>query len=544
MSERIKITVIEEADRDAAESVLFHDTEKTLLHTLREGGIMPPSLCGSIGKCGRCQVRFWEQAPLPSQTDRAMIAPDKLREGYRLACMARPKKACRVEIAFEKEKGIDVVVKSSVKGERLDRGGVENGGREWQNAGNNGRGNVCEKCYDGKAAAGVGTAVAVDIGTTTIAMQLIETESGQVLDTHTCLNPQRSYGADVISRIQAGAEGEGERLKRMVREALAHGIGQMVKRSAKPKLMIISANTVMEHLFMGYPVESLGKSPFLPVNIKTVTMDYLGIPTVLLPGISAFVGGDIVSGLYACGLCPSAEKESGIWLFLDLGTNAEMVIGKGNRLICTAAAAGPAFEGKGKRGGRGSERIEATASVLEKGIVDKAGLLKEPYFENGIEAELENKKEKIWICQEDIRDIQMAKAAVRAGIYFLMERMGIRDVDEIGRVYVAGGFGFYLKRKAAVEIGLLPAKLEEKIEVVGNTSLAGAKSLLADIGSMDTGYILSRGEAVGMTDLTGREKIPGMEAVFELEKAVRNAEVFQLAKEPFFQEKYIEYMNF
>ena len=389
MSERIKITVIEEADRDAAESVLFHDTEKTLLHTLREGGIMPPSLCGSIGKCGRCQVRFWEQAPLPSQTDRAMIAPDKLREGYRLACMARPKKACRVEIAFEKEKGIDVVVKSSVKGERLDRGGVENGGQEWQNAGNNGRGNVCEKCYDGKAAAGVGTAVAVDIGTTTIAMQLIETESGQVLDTHTCLNPQRSYGADVISRIQAGAEGEGERLKRMVREALAHGIGQMVKRSAKPKLMIISANTVMEHLFMGYPVESLGKSPFLPVNIKTVTMDYLGIPTVLLPGISAFVGGDIVSGLYACGLCPSAEKESGIWLFLDLGTNAEMVIGKGSRLICTASAAGPAFEGKGKRGGRGSERIEAIASVLEKGIVDKTGLLKEPYFENGIEAELE-----------------------------------------------------------------------------------------------------------------------------------------------------------
>ena len=260
-----------------------------------------------------------------------MIAPDKLREGYRLACMARPKKACRVEIAFEKEKGIDVVVKSSVKGERLDRGGVENGGQEWQNAGNNIRGKVCEKCYDGKAAAGVGTAVAVDIGTTTIAMQLIETESGQVLDTHTCLNPQRSYGADVISRIQAGAEGEGERLKRMVREALAHGIGQMVKRSAKPKLMIISANTVMEHLFMGYPVESLGKSPFLPVNIKTVTMDYLGIPTVLLPGISAFVGGDIVSGLYACGLCPSAEKESGIWLFLDLGTNAEMVIGKGDR---------------------------------------------------------------------------------------------------------------------------------------------------------------------------------------------------------------------
>ena len=539
MSERIKITVIEEIDKERAdgkesgweetdrketvtkenhrkETVLLHDVGKTLLYTLREGGIKLPSLCGSIGKCGRCQVKFRGQAPLPSQADRALIAPDKLREGYRLACMARPRKNCTVETAFAQEAEIHVVVGSSERNLwKRDRCG-----------------NPCEK----KDAAGMDIAVAVDIGTTTIAMQLIQMESGHVLDTYTCMNPQRSYGEDVVSRIRAGAGGEGERLQHLVREALATGLGRMLERNGqnrndreekaedgnpgKPKLMVISANTVMGHLFMGYPVESLGRSPFLPVNTKTVSLNFLGIPTVLIPGISAFVGGDIVSGLYACGLYP-AMAATGMpmekaWLFLDLGTNAEMVIGKGNRIACTAAAAGPAFEGRGKQGKAGSKQIEAIAFLLEKGIADREGLLKEPYFETGIEVELDDKKEKIQIFQQDIRDIQMAKAAVRAGIYFLMKKLGIKD-DEIERVYVAGGFGFYLKKKAAVEIGLIPAGLGEKMETVGNTSLAGAKM-------------------IGMKSLMG--------VCFELEALPQDAEAFQLADEPLFEEKYIEYINF
>lgn len=540
MSEQIKITVIEEVDRGRSagkesggkETVLFHDAGKTLLHTLREGGIQLPSLCGSIGKCGRCQVKFHGQAPLPSPADRAIIAPDKLREGYRLACMVRPRKSITVETAFGKEAEVHVVVGSSAEGEWKDSG-----------CGKNDAGG--ERSRGRKGFTEEGIVVAVDIGTTTIAMQLMESESGQVLDTYTCLNPQRSYGADVISRIRAGTEGEGERMKRLVREALAAGLEHMLggnalgeeDRNGKPKLMVISANTVMGHLFMGYPVETLGRSPFLPVNIKTVTLDFFGIPTILIPGISVFVGGDIVSGLYACGLYPFRETMPGMpvkdagkmggphshagqkqrekaWLFLDLGTNAEMVIGKGNRIACTAAAAGPAFEGRGRQGRNGSERIEAIAFLLEKGIIDRGGLLKDPYFETGIEVELEDKKGKIRIFQEDIRDIQMAKAAVRAGIYFLMKRMGIKDADEIERVYVAGGFGFYLKREAAVEIGLIPAGLGEKMEVVGNTSLAGAKLM-------------------GLKGLSE-----------DMEALAQKAEAFQLADELLFEEKYIEYMNF
>lgn len=155
--------------------------------------------------------------------------------------------------------------------------------------------------------------------------------------------------------------------------------------------------------------------------------------------------------------------------------------------------------------------------MLEKGIADREGLLKEPYFETGIEVELDDKKEKIQIFQQDIRDIQMAKAAVRAGIYFLMKKLGIKDDDEIERVYVAGGFGFYLKKNAAVEIGLIPAGLGEKMETVGNTSLAGAKM-------------------IGMKSPSG--------VCLELEALAQDAKAFQLADEPLFEEKYIEYINF
>lgn len=522
MSERVRITVIEEKNKNARE--LFHDRGRTLLHTLREGGVNLPSLCSSLGKCGRCQIRFRGYAPLPTQADRAMIAPDKLRDGYRLACMARPGKNCVVEIAFEKEREIDVVI--------ADR--IENGGQGGQSGerkkktpdiGKNERcGNGLKDRKEGRQIRAVAVA---DIGTTTIAVQMIETESGKILDTYTCLNPQRSYGLDVISRIQAGMEGHGEKLRQYVREALASGIREMIKRGEgqwKLAYTVISANTVMGHLFMGYPVETLGRSPFEPVNIRTVKTDYMGMPAVLVPGISAFVGGDIVSGLYACGL--NRKKSKGAWLFLDLGTNAEMVMGDGKRIVCTAAAAGPAFEGRGRYGAAGAERISAIAYLLEGRIIDHTGLLAEPYFETGIEVETGKERRKVRISREDVRDIQMAKAAVRAGIHFLMEHLEVRRYEEIEKVYVAGGFGFYLDKKAAAGIGLIPPALMDKMETVGNTSLAGARLLAGEIFREWAG---------------GEEDWAVMD---ELEKIAQGAESFQLAEEPAFEKAYVDFMNF
>lgn len=628
MSERIRITI--RSEENNAQYELLHDTGKTLLETMREGTVLLPSLCSGLGKCGKCMVRFCSYAPFPTQTDRSMIAPDKLREGYRLACTARPRRECVVEADFVKEKAeeegrLQVVteyyaadgrswgekkfeevqmirendrgmhlVKESADGmhveKRTEEMQVERRAEEIQEAR---RGEEIQEArraeeiqeekrteemqQKGKNFDSGRTLAAADIGTTTIAMQLIEIGSGCIRDTFTSLNPQRSYGMDVISRIKASNEGRGETLRKLVRDVLSSGLEQLRQSARKqgmqePELLCIACNTAMGHIFMGYSTETLGKSPFLPVDIKTTVIRWGGIDVIMMPGISAFVGGDIAAGLYACGLCrpvfekdleTDGRKEEAAWLFMDLGTNAEMVMGTGHlvgaghpvgtghlagtghlvetghlagtgypmgagylvetgyRVAATAAAAGPAFEGRGKDGTVGSKRICAIADLLERGIADETGLLKEPYFETGIEVELEKENGRVYVTQEDIRDIQMAKAAVRAGIHFLMEQLGIKDCSRIEKVYIAGGMGFYLDKKAAVRIGLLPAELAEKMEVVGNTALAGAG-------------LFGRISAV-----KGWQKY-GM----ELENYANHVEAFHMAELTEFEEVYIGYMNF
>lgn len=545
MSGKIKVTI---KDREGkVQCVLWHDTDKTLLETLREGAVPLPSLCGAAGKCGRCMVKFCSHAPLPARTDRSVIAPDKLREGYRLACTARPKRECTVETDFAGRKAAE-------EGKLQVVAGYDTGGRPRQE-----EGSTDEKRAEGGSICGR-TFAAADIGTTTIAMQLVDSYSGSILDTYTCLNPQRSYGTDVIARIRAAGEGRGEKLKGLVRSALSSGVEQLRHTAGRrgvegPGLLCIACNTAMGHIFMGYPADTLGKSPFLPVKTGMDTVKWDGMDVVLLPGVSAFIGGDIVAGLYACGLLPlgpadkkyadpdrkeaeseergSGAKDGGSWLFIDLGTNAEMVMGAGRRMAATAAAAGPAFEGRGTDGAAGPERIYAIAKLLERGLVDETGLLAEPYFETGADVEIAGYGDGagtriIHVTQEDIRAVQMAKAAVRAGIHFLTKRLGIADCGRIEKVYIAGGMGFYLDRDAAARIGLLPADLARRAQTAGNTALAGAC-------------------------LFGRESRPedkraGMEGWrergMELERAAAGIEVFQMAELAEFSDIYIGYMNF
>lgn len=477
MSKQITMTVIV---MDSGKIVkLRHDIKNTVLDTLREGGINLPSLCSGMGKCGRCSVKFHGYAPLPTQTDRRLLAPERLREGYRFSCTARPLQDCEIETAFIEEKAVDIVVSG------LFRRGKDTAGS-------------------------TGTIVAVDLGTTTIAMQLLNAGNGEILDTYTCRNPQSRFGTDVVERIRAGSGGNAAALKALAREAVWKGVEVFLstvkeKKLCKPTLISIAGNTVMGHLFMGYPTDSLGKNPFLPVNINMIDFEWNGIRTILVPGISAFIGGDITAGLLSIGM---NNKKN--WLFLDLGTNAEMILGAGGRLYGTAAAAGPAFEGKNNLG---SERIHAAAGLLGQGIVDETGLLKEPYFDTGIQIG------DVFMEQKDIRDIQLAKAAVRTGIYYLMEKAGLKEYGFIDRVYLAGGLGFYLDKRAAAKIGLIPVALTDRTEAAGNTSLAGAGLYGRRIaeGSFDGG---------SLTDITG------------------NCNVFNLALEEKFEENYINYINF
>ena len=360
--------------------------------------------------------------------------------------------------------------------------------------------------------------IAIDIGTTTIAMELLGADSKQVIHTATTINGQRVYGADVISRIQASTEGKKAELQESIRRDLQKGIHRLVEETgiARDKIrnIVIGGNTTMGHLLMGYDCDTLGVYPFTPVNIDFIEgtdQEIIGEGTgktkvTLLPGISTYVGGDIVSGLYACGF----EKASEVCLLVYLGTNGEMALGNKDRILVTSTAAGPAFEGGNITWGTGSIPgaicsvklngtdvevktirdqvpegicgtgvVEITAELVREEIVSDSGMLDEEYFEQGFPLAKNSEGKEIVFIQKDVREIQLAKAAVRAGVETLLLRYGI-EKEEVSKVYLAGGFGYKLDTSKAIAIGMLPEEFKDRIEAVGNSSLAGAVKYLSD----------------------------------------------------------------
>ena len=381
--------------------------------------------------------------------------------------------------------------------------------------------------------------VAVDIGTTTIAMQLRNMADGSILDTYTCLNPQRSYGADVLSRIEAAEKPEAKKaMQEAVQGALREGLIQFeymlcsqtdktagaLSTQEFPHIhhLSIAANTTMVHLLMGYDVSRLGRYPFVAETLSEIYTRLFGIDTVILPGISAFVGGDIVAGMEAL----SMQERKEVTLLLDLGTNGEMVLGNKDRLVAAATAAGPAFEGNSDC--YGTDLMYLTAQLVKEGILDTTGLLADSYFEEGITIG------GVLLTQQYIRQLQMAKAAICTGIGILCEKYGLQDFAEIDKVFLAGGMGYYLDPKAAATIGLFPQVLADKTVAVGNAALEGA-------------FVYGRrvfcGEMLGQPSAS--KPVSGVaEAGSDINNCADvKAEVYNLAEEPDFSEKYIANME-
>lgn len=403
-------------------------------------------LCGGRGICGKCRVKFLSGAPLPSSVDRRFFTPAQLREGYRLACLARPAGDCEVEPCFVR--GPEARILTEIQ---KITGAAMPGKPE------------TESLYEPDRA-GRGQFCAVDLGTTTVVMQLINRQTGNVLHTCAFQNPQRMYGIDVLARISAAEEGRAELLQKLIVDGLEKGLKE-IEQSGRPDEIILSGNTAMEHLLLGYPVDTLGKAPFVPAHTGFSRFLLGGYPAVFLPGISAFTGADIVSGIYALGM---AETEA-FTLFIDLGTNGEMAIGNRDGILCTATAAGSAFEGNVSSEVLGTDMTALACDMLQAGCMDESGLLQEPWFTNGYPV---GGREEVLIRQQDIRNLQMAKAAVCTGVSLLLDQT--EGWHRLARVYLAGGFGYELDVEKAVRIGLIPGILEKRCVAVGNTSLAGA----------------------------------------------------------------------
>jgi len=557
LSETVQITLITENEKQERQEIkVTHDSGMTLMTTLLEKKLVTGNFCGGRGTCRRCRVQFMQAAPLPTGLERQAFTPDELRLGYRLACMARPRNDCLIRLEFVQSREIDILTDTS---------------------------NMIDVSEDSDCISQEKTTkkrylIAVDLGTTTIAMQLMDIGSGQAVDTYCAMNPQRSYGADVLSRIQAANAGQADILRESVWMVLKEGVRKFRRfcRAAKQRTserdvsgrggteqeisiccMCIAGNTTMEHLLMGLSTEGLGKSPFWPVELglqKCALSADDGIwsagavkerpsltervnnddplPVYIMPGISAFVGGDIVAGLYALKMLPDSREDAmqcskdtepchGASLLIDLGTNGEMAITDGKRMIVTATAAGPAFEGGPGRAVAGSDMVAVTAFLLKEGIIDETGLMAEPYFEEGVTVpvpdalNVSGPSDSIHLTQKDIRDLQMAKAAVRAGVEILCRKMGC---PEISQVCLAGGFGYYLDVDAAAAIGLLPEKLKSCTRAVGNASLLGAFRMGKDL----------------WTGKIQEEALEGM---------LSGIESINLAGQEEFEEMYIRYMS-
>lgn len=371
--------------------------------------------------------------------------------------------------------------------------------------------------------------VVVDIGTTTLVVSLVDLTLGVEVATASALNPQSRHAQDVLSRIRMAADDHGM-------AELHHGVvaeinrliqnvsGQAGVRRERLYEVVLSGNTCMLHLAAGVNPASLGKYPYTPtlacagyLDAAEVGLDIAERGLVYLPPIiSAYVGADITAGLQAVRL----HEERASVLFVDIGTNGEMALCHGGRLWATSTAAGPAFEGMnisfGMRAGEGAiERfallkdgavklktigggkpvgicgsglMDVVAELVASGVLGKNGKFVSPDTPGLVPALAERLvqrdgkpvfllSDEVWLTQKDVRQVQLAKGAIRAGIEFLLRQAGV-DAASLDKVLIAGSFGFYLTARSLTTIGLLPAEIKANIEFVGNTAKSGGEAFL------------------------------------------------------------------
>lgn len=372
-----------------------------------------------------------------------------------------------------------------------------------------------------------GLGAAVDIGTTTVVAHLYDLQTGEHLGTRSGMNCQRPFGADVISRIQYTTDHPDglERLSAAIRGQVAGYCADLCAAAGRAveevKAVTIAANTVMEHIYAGLSPATIAAAPFTPLSLFGDEYDgeavglHEGCVIYLAPAEAGYVGGDITAGILASG----AHKADRPVLFLDIGTNGEMALGSAkDGFVCCATAAGPAFEGavisQGMAacdgaisavewdggnlnltvlgGGQavgicGSGLVDALAVLLELGAVDETGRLLPPDEapDGALPYLVEDEDEQVSfrltdtvaITEGDVRQLQLAKAAIAAGIQTLLHDAGLTE-DGVDKLYLAGGFGNYIRKESAAAIGLLPPSMVERIFCVGNTAGQGAAAVL------------------------------------------------------------------
>lgn len=481
--------------KDGNQSVVSAETGQTLLYVLQSAGIRDiEATCGGNGRCGKCLVKAAGEISPPDDIEERLLLSG---EGHRLSCRTKVLGTC--SIFLEGEKSVAAIcagLRENMMLPHLQRQGI---------------------------------GAAVDIGTTTVVLYLVDLETGEIINIQSGMNAQRVFGADVISHVEYtlihddGLNQLSEKIREQIDEYLSAACRETGHETRELHEIAIAGNTIMAHIFAGFSPETIAVAPFTPVSLfgEYVTAGSTGLPgksdtpVYIAPCVAGYVGGDITAGMLASGAY-EAEK---VCLYLDIGTNGEIALGNKEGFLCCATAAGPAFEGaeiacgmpgvtgaisnvwfseglvryqaigEGVPSGIcGSGLVDALAMFLDLGVVDETGrLLKAEEAPVCIKSYLGERNNRtvfyideartIFISEEDIRKLQLAKAAVAAGIRTLLEEAGLNGTD-VDTVYLAGGFGNYMDKKNAAAIGLIPKSFVPKLVSAGNGAGMGAVAKL------------------------------------------------------------------
>lgn len=422
--------------------------------------------CGGLGTCGGCRVQVLEGNIDPTPEELAALSAEDVRDGWRLACYMRAESPVKLKV------------------------------EQWSMA-------VLSDDTHLTGARREGLAVAIDLGTTTIVAQVLDLATGKLLGLRTALNPQAVHGADVMSRVRFAFDSN--ELTALIRDFLGAMLLDVAGgRENEIVEVVLVGNTVMHHLFCGVDTEPLSHVPFASPQLAEQRFSGKQLNWKLpdsaairfLPCIGGFVGSDILAGIVAVGLHTGDRLRA----LIDLGTNGEISLGNREKILCASTAAGTAFEaGSIKMGMRaatgaisrvfqnhhgmecsvigdvearglcGSGLVDAIAAGLNSDVIRTSGR-----FTNGNKEFPLAGTVKLW--QADVRELQLAKAAIASGLRILLDRWGA-TIDDVEQVYLSGAFGNYVRAESAVRIGLLEASVDRLVPS-GNTALRGAKMLI------------------------------------------------------------------
>jgi uncharacterized 2Fe-2S/4Fe-4S cluster protein (DUF4445 family) len=493
MSKRPLRVVFPELDR-----CLEADYGDNLLELMREAKITLRADCGGVGRCKSCRVVINGEVCAACLTH---VMTDS--EVYLLASQPEEDYAILAEYPSSR----DEVVSDDTPRFVYDASARADCPSSRDAATLGGAPNAIDALRAGEHP--VACAIAIDLGTTTVVGKLVERSTGRELASFSQLNAQVPYGADVLSRISAAAQDAGT-LSALITHQIDVAIDSMLAarhvERARVENLVIAGNTTMSYILLGLPCHSLGQAPFKPAFTlkgsyayqEVFRSDTLACACDVLPFISAYVGGDLVAGLCALG----GEDD---FILMDMGTNGELVFKRKDRLIATATAAGPAFEGGNIECGSGSTRgaisavwyegkslhfktigaappsgicgsgiLDIMAVLVREGLVDKTGLLSDSLADGRLvlsPASPDEGAETVYFSQKDVRQYQLAKSAIRTGFQILCEEMG---GPPPAKVFLAGGFGQNLDPESAITTGLLPTEFRDRVVPIGNSSLNGA----------------------------------------------------------------------